>query len=148
MNVHLISHFTRYKYNIKQICKEAPKFEKKNIVVRKIPLITWDIMIYGLHFWIGIWMLLLIFTLVSIQWVLNWQTIIINTYIVFYKVHNIFYEVVINKIFVKGNAPKKILKFSNYPSTYFFFWVCFFLFGVVDVVLFFKFYVWNLSYFV
>ena len=24
---------TRYKYNIKQICKEAPKFEKKNVFV-------------------------------------------------------------------------------------------------------------------
>ena len=33
LNVHLISHFTGYKYNIKQICKEAPKSEKENIVV-------------------------------------------------------------------------------------------------------------------
>ena len=33
LNVHLISYFIGYKYNIKQICKEAPKFEKKNIVV-------------------------------------------------------------------------------------------------------------------
>ena len=38
LNEHLISYFTGYKYNIKQICKEAPKFEKKNIV-------TWDILI-------------------------------------------------------------------------------------------------------
>ena len=33
LNVDLISYFTRYKYNIKQICKEVPKFEKKNMVV-------------------------------------------------------------------------------------------------------------------
>ena len=33
LKVHLISYFTGYKYNIKQICKEAPKSKKKNIVV-------------------------------------------------------------------------------------------------------------------
>ena len=89
MNVHLISHFTRYKYNIKQIRKEALKFEKKNIVVLRLNFFNLfftkvTLIIYKknknkktlnyvghtdtwLAFWVGIWMFLLIFTLVSIQ---------------------------------------------------------------------------------
>ena len=35
LNVHLISYFTGYKYNIKQICKEVPKFVQRGAEVWK-----------------------------------------------------------------------------------------------------------------